>query len=286
MKHFLTILILVISTFNLWSQSLHGTWKGVLIPSGKSIEEGIVVYAEFNINNQHLTGKMREEIPADEAYAIKQLKGKIKDNQLDFSQFVIEKSTRSKGTKWCRLNGSLTLNEATGYLKGTYTSSDCKRFMGEIILFRESFSFPDEELNLLSDLWFLSFQKDYKMGLNAPEIRKKERDNFVFEPIFFDYDEWEIRPEHYPFLNRLIHVVMGHSDLRVKVIGHTDADGSDQYNYQLSRKRAESIIDYFVRHGLERDRLEFDFKGERQPVDSNTTKEGRQRNRRVDFQFI
>ena len=48
----------------------------------------------------------------------------------------------------------------------------------------------------------------------------------------------------------------------------------------------ETIINYFVERGLSADRLEFDFKGEKNPADRNSTPEGRQRNRRVDFQFI
>ena len=74
--------------------------------------------------------------------------------------------------------------------------------------------------------------------------------------------------------------------MRVKVTGHTDADGSDAYNDELSKRRAKAIVDYFEAHGLSEDRLEFDFKGEHEPVDSNNTSSGKQRNRRVDFKFI
>ena len=84
----------------------------------------------------------------------------------------------------------------------------------------------------------------------------------------------------------MIKVVEGHTDLRVKVTGHTDADGSDAYNDDLSKRRAEAIIKFFTDRGLSRDRLEFDFKGEKQPVDNNDTPEGKQHNRRVDFKFI
>jgi outer membrane protein OmpA-like peptidoglycan-associated protein len=84
----------------------------------------------------------------------------------------------------------------------------------------------------------------------------------------------------------MIRVVDGHTDLRIKVTGHTDADGSDAYNVDLSKKRAQSLIDFFVANGLSKDRIEIDFKGESLPVDSNSTPEGKQHNRRVDFAFI
>jgi OOP family OmpA-OmpF porin len=54
----------------------------------------------------------------------------------------------------------------------------------------------------------------------------------------------------------------------------------------LSKRRAEAIIGFFTAHGLSKDRLEIDFKGESAPVDNNTTPEGKQHNRRVDFSFI
>lgn len=84
----------------------------------------------------------------------------------------------------------------------------------------------------------------------------------------------------------MIQIVKGHSDLRVQVTGHTDAEGTNGYNDILSKKRAEAIIKYFVDNGLSEDRLKFDFKGENNPAATNDTAEGRQKNRRVDFEFI
>ena len=117
-------------------------------------------------------------------------------------------------------------------------------------------------------------------------IRKIERDNFVFEPIYFDFDKFEIREEHHEFLNAMIKIVKGHSDLRVKVTGHTDSDGSHMYNDTLSMNRAKSIIKFFTDRGLDADRIEIDFKGEMDPVSTNDTSQGKQLNRRVDFEFI
>ena len=78
----------------------------------------------------------------------------------------------------------------------------------------------------------------------------------------------------------------GHTDLRLKVVGHTDWDGSDSYNEKLSQQRAETIILYLEKNGLSRDRIEFEYQGEKKPIQSNETSEGKKRNRRVDFYFI
>ena len=263
-----------------------GTWQGVLIRAGQNIEQSTLFYIDINTSQDKLSGYSREEIPDSENYAVKKLSGEIELNTLSFKQIVVSKSKNSARTKWCRFNGELHYDSITGYLKGKFNSSDCKRVIGEIILYKSDFEFSNNDEVKISQLWHTQFIKDQKEGLNAPVIRKKERDNFKFSPVFFDFDQAEIREEHEDFLNRLIKIVKGHTDLRVKVTGHTDSDGSNNYNERLSEKRAQAIIDYFVLNGLSADRLVFDFKGEEMPADTNSTKEGKQKNRRVDFKFI
>lgn len=258
---------------------------GIAQRAGQKINDATLLYLDLKENNSTYTGYTREEVFDTDNFAVKKIKGDVKNDILKIQQIVIQKSKQNNGVKWCRFDANLTYNSETGYLEGDFISTDCKRVIGKIILYRSSFEFPENK-NEMSQLWFTQLTKDLQSGLNAPEIRKQERDNFIFEPIYFDFDEASIRPEHYDFLNRLIKVVKGHSDLRVIVTGHTDADGSDSYNDELSKKRAERIIQYFVQRGLKADRLEFDFKGEKQPIDSNNTSEGKQRNRRVDFKFI
>ena len=84
----------------------------------------------------------------------------------------------------------------------------------------------------------------------------------------------------------MVRVVKSHSDLRIKVTGHTDAVGSDIYNVDLSERRAKAITNFFIQCGLDEDRIVVDFKGESNPVETNSTSEGKQKNRRVDFSFI
>jgi len=268
------------------SIDLSGTWQGVMIRAGQKTIDGSVLYAEFKISDGIVSGKMREEIYDSEYFAVKMLKGTFVNGELRFKQIAIEKKNGTSRQKWCRVEGNLQYDSKTGYLTGDYKSYDCKRVIGKFILYRADFDMSTASTLDVSHLWFQRFVKDYNEGLYAPEIRELERKNFVFEPIFFDFDKAKIRNEHEDFLDRLIHVVKGHTDLRVQVVGHTDAEGTDHYNIGLSKRRAESIINYFVEHGLSADRLEFDFKGEREPIDNNNTSHGRQRNRRVDFSFI
>ncbi len=265
---------------------LSGNWQGILIRDGGTIQQSTIIYLSISSNEKEFIGKTREEIFDTELFAVKKIKGSASEKNLSFQQTFIEKKKTNTKTTWCMLSATLTYTDSTGYLEGKYTSSDCRNSRGKIILYRSTEAFPDAEKSPPSQTWFSTFVSDYAKGYYAPEIRKKERDNFKFLPIYFEYDLAEIKPEYHDFLIRLIRVVNGHSDLRIKVTGHTDADGSDHYNLDLSKRRAEAIIQFFTTHGLSKDRLEIDFKGESAPVDNNSTPEGKQNNRRVDFSFI
>lgn len=285
MKHITTIFFCLLALKSL-TQELAGNWRGAIIQKGYSIEKATVFYLELEISGDQLSGISRDEIYNNSGYALKKLSGKQNGLSLTFSQSVVTKKSNSSTTRWCRNQFDLTYNKETGYLEGTYKSTDCENNIGTVILYRSDLSFSKEVASLESHHWFDELKKDLAKGFNAPEVRKLERENFKFMPIYFDYDKSEIRPEYFSFLDRMIRVVDGHSDLRVLVTGHTDSDGSDGYNDDLSKRRAQAIIEYFTSKGLSKDRLEFDFKGEKQPADTNSTPEGKQHNRRVDFIFI
>ena len=285
-KYKIFFFFLFFGSYSFAQPNFTGTWKGIITKAGNTVENSTLFYIEINQNDKNITGYSREEINAKDFFAVKHLKGKAKNNHLTIHQTVISKSKNSSRVKWCRLKMDLSYDSITGYLSGNFTSTDCKRVIGKIILFKSDFKLSKTESPGTSQLWFSTMQYDLKEGLNAPEIRKNERDNFVFKPVYFDFDKAIIKPEYTDFLLQLVKVVKGHSDLRIKVIGHTDADGTNHYNNGLSQRRAQAIIDFFVQNGLKPDRLVFDFKGEEMPVAPNNTKEGKQQNRRVDFQFI
>lgn len=263
-----------------------GSWQGVILRAGQPMDKGTILYVDFKITDGVLSGYMREENYNTDYYALKQIKGKREGDILNFEQTVIEDDNSAFRSKWCMLKGEFEYDPIKGYMNGSFSSTDCGRVSGKVILYKQDFDLSKGDQSHSTHSWFKGFVRDYKDGLSAPVIRKKERENFVFEPIFFDFDKSEIRDEHKDFLDRLIKVVKGHSDLRVQVTGHTDSEGTNGYNDSLSKRRAEAIIKYFVENGLSEDRLKFDFKGETDPAATNDTSEGRQKNRRVDFEFI
>lgn len=284
---YLVLFILLNCTFFSFSQAdFKGEWKGVLKYSYQSLEEADVVFFTLSGSADNIEGKSRIEILNTEDFAVKTVKGKLDENHLTLTEEYLKSSTHSRVAPKCKLVYEMVYDDSTGYFKGNFRSTDCRNKIGEIILFRTDEEFNDEEKFTATHYWKQQFVRDYNKGYPAPEVREKERENFEFEPIYFDHDKSEIRPEHYDYLNKMARILDGIHDLRVEVIGHTDAVGTDEYNVGLSKRRAKAIKDYFKSQGIEPDKLEIDFKGEREPVDSNNTPDGKQRNRRVDFRFI
>jgi outer membrane protein OmpA-like peptidoglycan-associated protein len=175
---------------------------------------------------------------------------------------------------------------STGYMEGELFSINKTKSSKRIVLFKSIGKIDSAEKKETSHAWFYLFQKEYKLGLVAPDLRDEVRRNFQFQSVYFDPAQAILKEEYKNYLKKVIQVINGHTDLRLKVIGHTDWDGSDVYNEKLSQKRAETIIQFLESNGLEKDRIEYEYKGEKKPADSNETPEGKRRNRRVDFQFI
>jgi OmpA-OmpF porin, OOP family len=272
--------------FSAYTQDVSGVWQGMLIAPDNNYEKADVIYIEISINDAEVTGFSRVELINRSEFAIKQFTGKKKGETLMLEEKYLASSSNTRNDPKCKLNFELSYDEHTGYLKGKYESSDCRRVMGRVILYRSKMNFNQDKEPTATHLWKALLARDYKKGYPSPEIREIERNNFKFQPIFFDHDKSEIKPEFYEYLNKIARVLDGHSDLRVKVTGHTDAVGSDAYNIELSERRAKAIVDYFLTQGIKEDKLEFDFKGKRMPAATNETPEGKQRNRRVDFEFI
>jgi OOP family OmpA-OmpF porin len=104
--------------------------------------------------------------------------------------------------------------------------------------------------------------------------------------VLFDFDKSVLKPEGKSKLDDLADKVKSINLEVVIAIGHTDSIGSDAYNQKLSVRRAESVKAYLVSKGVEPNRVYTEGKGEKQPVASNKTKEGRQKNRRVEIEVI
>lgn len=101
--------------------------------------------------------------------------------------------------------------------------------------------------------------------------------------VLFDFDSEAIRPDAQRSLAEILEVIEAYGSRPVRVEGHTDSVASETYNQNLSKRRAQSVADWMVAHGIESSRLKVGGWGESRPAADNSSPEGRQQNRRVEL---
>ena len=103
--------------------------------------------------------------------------------------------------------------------------------------------------------------------------------------IFFEFDKAEILDESKSELSKLRDLLFDYPYMEIEISGHTDDIGRSDYNLELSHKRARSVYNYLIENEIDIERLSYIGYGNSQPIADNSTEEGREKNRRVEFKI-
>ncbi len=146
--------------------------------------------------------------------------------------------------------------------------------------------------------------------IKIPDVIEEIEVNMSFDNLEFDFENFSINQKFYPELDRLIDSLLANPNWKLIISGHTDAKRnvdlakkilkrkgipyskeahdklSKKYNIDLSEKRARSVVKYLINHGISETRFDAIGYGEENPIASNETEEGRQKNRRVEIEII
>lgn len=120
-----------------------------------------------------------------------------------------------------------------------------------------------------------------------PKVIITEKSIDILDKVYFDTSKTSIKKVSYDILDQVALVLKANPQLTsVRIEGHTDSRGSDSNNQELSDGRAASVVDYLVDKGIDRSRLVSMGYGEDCPIASNKKKNGREKNRRVEFHIL
>jgi peptidoglycan-associated lipoprotein len=118
------------------------------------------------------------------------------------------------------------------------------------------------------------------LGRNAEEVR-----NMLASMIHFDLDKSNIRSDDMGALDQKVAILQANPDVRIRIGGHCDERGSDEYNLALGNRRAQSAKQYLVSHGIDASRIETQSWGEERPIVDGHDESAWSQNRRAEFEI-
>ncbi|MCX7764312.1 MAG: OmpA family protein [Bacteroidia bacterium] len=132
------------------------------------------------------------------------------------------------------------------------------------------------------------FTPGSRANRGCPDIPKEQKRilDMAFRNLEFETGKAIIRPRSFPYLDTLAFLLIENPSYRLKISGHTDNQGTLDFNLKLSKARAEAVRDYLISRGVSADRFIVEYFGPLRPIASNATPEGRARNRRVEMKVI
>jgi len=198
------------------------------------------------------------------------------DNKIDYQVWDINKNKFAHISLW-RQNQRLRV-----YLNGEKIWDSPRAFdpSGKYNAITFAFYGP---YNKEEDYYLLN---NVRLAIGAPDTRNKliTEGKFVTSGIHFDVNSDQIKPESYGVIKEIANVLKENEAVKIKIVGHTDSDGDEAKNMELSKKRAESVKNALINDfQIGASRIQTDGKGESTPVSKNDTSEGKAQNRRVEF---
>ena len=111
-------------------------------------------------------------------------------------------------------------------------------------------------------------------------------EKMILSNVFYEFDSWNITQESNSELNKLVSLLSDNKDVTIEIGGYTDSVGTDEYNLDLSEKRARSVMNNLIGKGIKAERLKFKGYGAASPIGDNITNDGRKLNRRTEIKIV
>ncbi|MFO7842508.1 MAG: OmpA family protein [Bacteroidales bacterium] len=210
-------------------------------------------------------------------------------NSFDNSKYFISNNDKYNCLFYSLQFDGLTTKLSTGYKVNPYQKYHIKICISDVGdgYFDSAVLLNANSFRSLGTLDFTNITDTIKSSLEKVEIIKEDSSQILIIPnIEFDFNSFIINENSYEILNKMAFFLLNHFDLMIEINGYSDSVGSDKYNRNLSLKRAENIANYLFSKGIDANRIKVYGFGSKNPLDDNSTSNGRARNRRVTFKLF
>lgn len=142
--------------------------------------------------------------------------------------------------------------------------------------------------------YFYNYEISYRKTNDTPLVRKRKlyleplkiNASMTMRNIFFDFDQYNLKPNSIPELNTLLEFLKLNNTISIRLEGHTDNVGDPQHNKELSEKRAGAVFEFLANRGIDIKRMQVVGFGSEKPATTNSTEQGRATNRRTEIVII
>jgi len=206
------------------------------------------------------------------------------DVRLDFQNVIIAIAEDNNPNGWIKMKATFTAQDESDYL-----------IIGNFNNDLDSNASKAADQSLSFGYYYIDDVEVHKIApiINAPVQRPtwegkelKPPATFILKNIFFDTDESTLLPRSFSELEKLVDLMKLYPNMVIQINGHTDSDGGNEYNDELSISRAVAVDKYLKQREIEKSRLSVKGFGLHKPVANNDTAKGKQLNRRVEFTII
>ena len=266
--------------------------EGVMLPENFTVEYDVIPFTEEEGNTSFEFGfyMYSAESPKDmdEGGSVPGLKGGIK---MSFGYRSTYSAYNEEGYTLDGAKDDASMEAGKKYRLSFWVQKTRLRvYLDQVKIFDLPKVFkPGFQINMMRfELWESGnpMITNFRIAAGLPDTRNKllTEGKLITYGIYFDVNKDVVKPESYGTLKEIASILNEVPDVKVKIVGHTDADGQDASNLDLSKRRAASVKAELAKNfGVKGDRLVTDGMGESQPVAPNDTPSNKALNRRVEF---
>ncbi len=199
-------------------------------------------------------------------------------------QVEAKEITGAHGQSWYRISGRFTAETEAEFLTiGNFTSDSLT------LVYTAASNSLNYAYYYIDDVLIKKEEPILQVPIRDDDLSRikiEEGKIIQLKNIFFDSDKSELLPRSYVELNKLLQLLRDHPTMTIQINGHTDSIGDAAYNQFLSQRRAKSVVDFLIQHGISSNRTLYKGFGSTKSISSNDNENGRQMNRRVEFLII